>query len=155
MLGKLIVSFLISASPFGELKAGMPYAEAVGITDWAILIICIAGNLLVFPIIELFMTYFGPILFKSNWSKRKVIKLKTTTKRKTQSLIEKYGFWGLLVFVAIPMPGTGAYFGTIAAYVFDIEKKKAALAISLGILITGVLYFCVMKGLLKGLSFLF
>ena len=63
MLGKLIVSFLISASPFGELKFGMPYAEAVGVNDWAILFICISGNLLVFPIIELFMTHFGPIIF--------------------------------------------------------------------------------------------
>ena len=60
----------------------------------------------------------------------------------------------MLIFVAIPMPGTGAYFGTIAAYVFDIEKKKAAMAISIGIVITGVLYFAAMKGLIKGLSFL-
>ena len=53
--------------------------------------------------------------------------------------MEKYGFWGLMVFVMIPLPGTGAYLGTIASYAFNIDKQKAFLAISLGVIGSGII----------------
>lgn len=155
MLGKLLVSFLISASPLGELKTGLPWAlSKTDVNQYAALLFCIAGNLMVYPIIEYVMSNFGAKIFKTRWSKKKVVSLKQYSKSKTQSLVDKYGFWGLMIFVAVPLPGTGAYFGSIAAYVFGVEKKKAALAISIGIVITGVLYFAVLQGLIEGYKFL-
>jgi uncharacterized membrane protein len=154
MLGKLIVSFLISASPLGEAKVGLPYALSANVNDIAALLFCMAGNLMVYPIIELFMSTVGKSLFKKPSIKRKVIKLRNNTKARTQDLVDKYGFWGLMVFVAVPLPGTGAYFGTIAAYVFEIDKAKAFKAISIGVIITTILLFLILKGAIKGLEFL-
>ena len=57
------------------------------------------------------------------------------TRKKVESNIEKWGFWGLMIFVMIPLPFTGAYIGTIAAYIFKINYKKALLAINIGVLI--------------------
>ncbi|HIB85266.1 MAG TPA: ligand-binding protein SH3, partial [Chromatiaceae bacterium] len=53
--------------------------------------------------------------------------------------IDKYGFWGLMVFVMIPLPVTGAYTGSFAAWIFGVKRRKAFLAVSLGVLIAGVI----------------
>ena len=155
MLGKLIVSFLISASPFGEMKIGLPFALHAHVNDVVALIFCIAGNLMVYPIVDYLMVNYGARLFKSNKIKRKAVWVKIHTKSKTKDLVQKYGFWGLMFFVMIPVPGTGAYLGTVAAYIFDIDKAKAFKAISLGVVFSGILLYAVIKGALKGISFFF
>jgi uncharacterized membrane protein len=153
-ISKLFISFIISASPLGELKIGLPYALHQHLNDYAALIFCIAGNLLVYPIINFLMENYGHLIFRNNKVKRKMVTVRQNTQKRTKDLIEKYGFWGLMVFVAVPLPGTGAYFGTIAAYVFNIESGKAMKAISIGVIVTGILYYLAMKGLIKGLEFI-
>lgn len=146
MLGKLLVSFLISASPFGEMKIALPIAmSSTEINDWGALLFCIAGNLMVYPIVDYLMTNYGPYLFKNRKAKRGFVKVRSHTRSKTEKLINKYGFWGLMIFVMVPLPGTGAYLGTIAAYIFGIEKNDAFAAISIGIVLSGILLFAVLK----------
>ncbi len=100
MLGKLLVSFLLSASPFGEMKIALPIAiHADGIDDWAALVYCIAGNLLVYPIVEFLMDNYASYMFRSTKVKRGLVKLRRHTKNKTEKLVQKYGFWGLLVLI--------------------------------------------------------
>jgi uncharacterized membrane protein len=155
MLGKLIVSFLISASPFGEMKIGLPFALHSNINDVVALIFCIAGNLMVYPIVDYLMVNYGARFFKSNKIKRKAVWIKIHTKSKTKDLVNKYGFWGLMLFVMVPIPGTGAYLGTVAAYVFDIDKAKAFKAISIGVVLSGILLYAAIKGALEGFHLLF
>ena len=146
MLGKLLVSFLISASPFGEMKTALPIAiHSNEINDWGALLFCIAGNLMVYPIVDYLMTNYGAFIFKTNKAKRSIVKVRSHTRNKTEKLISKYGFWGLMIFVMVPLPGTGAYLGTFAAYIFGIEKKDAFAAISIGIVLSGILLFAVLK----------
>ena len=153
MLGKLLVSFLFSASPFGEMKIALPIAMGIdSINDWAALFFCILGNLLVYPIVENLMTNYGAYIFKNNKAKRNLVKVRTHTKNKTSKLINKYGFWGLLIFVMVPLPGTGAYLGSVAAYIFGIDKKDAFTAISIGIILSGILLFASIKAAEKGLQ---
>jgi len=151
MLGKLIVSFLFSASPFGEMKIALPIAmNHPGINEWAALFFCIAGNLMVYPIVERLMSNYGTFLFKTKTAKKGLIKVRTHTKNKTGKLINKYGFWGLMIFVMVPLPGTGAYLGSVAAYVFGIDKKSAFYAISIGIVLSGFLLFATIKAAEQG-----
>ena len=154
MLGKLIVSFLISASPFGEMKIGLPYAMHAHVNDVAALIFCIAGNLMVYPIVDYLMVNYGTKFFKSTKTKKKAVWIKIHTRSKTKDLIQKYGFWGLMIFVMVPIPGTGAYLGTVAAYIFEIEKSQAFKAISIGVIFSGILLYAALKGMIAGANFL-
>ncbi|MEJ8800766.1 COG2426 family protein [Pontibacter sp. H249] len=127
---------MLSISPFGEARAGIPYAILNNIHFiWAFLIGTI-GNTLVYPVfmwlIDSFSKYFWPFRLY----KRGVIYLSKRAKKIAGSNVQKHGFWGLMIFVMIPLPGTGAYMGTIAANIFKIERKRAFLAISLGVIIS-------------------
>ena len=150
-----MLSFLISASPLGEMKVGLPYANAADLNPWAALLFCVAGNLLVFPIVDYVMTTFGNRLFKNKTVAKRVVRIRNHTKNKTKGLIQKYGFWGLMVFVMIPLPGTGAYLGTIAAYAFNIDKQKAFMSISVGVVLSGILLQAGLMGAFKAFEQLF
>ncbi|MFC7000007.1 COG2426 family protein [Rufibacter roseus] len=136
MLEVLIYTFLLSISPLGEARAGIPYAVLNDFpVGWAFLVGLI-GNLLVFPLLMWLIDTFSNKLWPSRRYRRGVIHFSKRAKRTVGAEVQKYGFWGLMVFVMIPLPGTGAYMGTIAAYVLKIERKKAFLATSLGVLVS-------------------
>ena len=73
---------------------------------------------------------------KNRFYKKSAIKLSLRARRKTKNVIGKYGAWGLMVFVMIPLPFTGAYIGTIASYIFGINYRKSLFAISFGVIIS-------------------
>ncbi|WP_114783990.1 COG2426 family protein [Botryobacter ruber] len=96
-------------------------------------------NLFIFPILMWLIDTFSVRLWPNRLYRRAVINLSKQAKRVVGADIQKYGFGGLMVFVMIPLPGTGAYMGTIAAYVLRIERGKALLAVSLGVFISCIL----------------
>ncbi len=139
MANYLIITFLLSISPFGEGRIGIPYAILNEVPlAWALLVGLVA-NLLIFPLLILIIDTFNSRLWPNRHYKKAVIHLSRIARKKTGSSIEKYGFWGLMVFVMIPLPGTGAYLGTIAASIFKIERKKAFWAVSLGVFISCII----------------
>ena len=126
--------FLISISPFGEAKVGIPIAIAIdNLPITTILLVGILGNLLVFPLFYKFIETSNKHLLKNKLYKKSAIKLSLRARRKTKNIIGKYGSWGLMIFVMIPIPFTGAYIGTIASYIFGVNYKKSFIAISIGI----------------------
>lgn len=135
----LIYSFLLSMAPIAELRGGIPYAMLNDVHPITAYILCCFANILVFPFgiffLESFHKYFMKIAFYENIFDKLVVR----TQKKTGHLIEKYGFWGLMIFVMIPLPVTGAYTGTFAAWLFQVKKRKAFMAVSLGVLIAGVI----------------
>ena len=132
----IIYTFLFSISPLGEARVGIPYAVLNDLhIGWAFGIGLIA-NLLVYPLFTWLIDVFDEKLWNYNWYRKSVIRLSRLAKRSVGSKVQKHGFWGLMIFVMIPLPGTGAYMGTIAAHLFKIERKKAFYAVSLGILIS-------------------
>jgi uncharacterized membrane protein len=139
MIEKLIYTFLISISPFGEARAGIPYAILQDVPFFLAFVVGLAGNLLIFPLLIWLIETFSQKLWPSRTYRRGVIKLSRRAKKGVGTNFDKYGFWALMVFVMIPLPGTGAYIGTIAAYVLKIEKQKAFWSISLGVLISCIL----------------
>ncbi|MEX2593119.1 MAG: small multi-drug export protein [Anditalea sp.] len=136
MLEKLLYTFLISISPFGEARAGIPYAILKDVPFSLAFTVGLLGNLLIFPLLMWLIETFSQKLWPSRTYRKGVINLSRRAKKGMGIKMEKYGFWALMILVMIPLPGTGAYIATIAAYVLKIERKKAFWSISLGVLIS-------------------
>ena len=139
MLQDILFTFLISFSPFGEARAGIPYGELVGLPILWVFVIGLTANLLVFPVFYKVIELANKNLWKNPLYKRTAIYLSSRARTKTKTIIKKYGVWGLMVFVMIPLPVTGAYIGTIASYIFGISYRKSLIAISSGITISSIM----------------
>lgn len=134
-----LYTFLISLSPFGESRVGIPYGILNGLGSMKALLIGLSANLLVFPLLYGLIKGANKRLWKKKWYKKIALYLSNRAKSKTKSSVQKYGIVGLMVFVMIPLPITGAYMGTIAAYVLAMDYKKSFLATSIGVCISSVL----------------
>lgn len=138
MLKKYILLFLVSMLPIIELRGAIPIGVGYGIDLWLCYVICVIGNIVPVP----FIIFFGKqILYKLAKLKRigrffqKIIN-RADEKAKT---IGKAEFWGLLFFVATPLPGTGAWTGSLIATILQMRLKKAIPAIALGVVLSGVI----------------
>jgi uncharacterized membrane protein len=139
MFYDILWTFLISFSPFGEARAGIPYGELNGLPIMLVFLVGLVANLLVFPIFYKAIELANKHLWKNPLYKRTALYLALRARSKTQAVIKKYGAWGLMVFVMIPLPVTGAYIGTIAAFIFGISYQKSLLAISIGITLSSIM----------------
>ncbi|MDA7729046.1 small multi-drug export protein [Flavobacteriales bacterium] len=139
MLQDILFTFLISFSPFGEARAGIPYGELNGLPIMLVFIVGLVANLLVFPIFYKAIELANKHLWKNPLYKKMALFLALRARTKTKEVIKKYGVWGLMLFVMIPLPVTGAYIGTIAAFIFGISYQKSLIAISSGITISSIM----------------
>ncbi|WP_394974530.1 COG2426 family protein [uncultured Croceitalea sp.] len=135
----LIISILWSISPFGESKVGIPYGIAKGVNSYLVFFACFLANLLVFPIMMFFLDYVNKILVQWRPYKKAAVWVAQRAKIGSRDKIKKFGFFGLVLFVMVPLPGTGVYAGTIAAYLFKIERKKAFMANAVGIFFSSII----------------
>lgn len=133
MLAEIFTAMMWSISPFGEAKVGIPYAILNGVNPIIAFIVCFLANVLVFPVMHFFLHFINKHFLKWRFYKRGAIKVAKRAKRGAGKGVIKYGFWGLILFVMIPIPGTGVYAGTIAAYLFSIPKRHAFTANTIGI----------------------
>ena len=139
MIKDSIITFLWSISPFGEAKVGIPYGIFHDLNKYWVLLICLVANILVFPIMMYFLDNVNRNLMR--WRKYKKVAIWVARRAKVGSgdKIQRYGFWGLIFFVMIPLPGTGVYAGSIATYLFKIERKSAFVANCIGILFSSII----------------
>lgn len=138
----------VAALPILELRGAIPLGFSLGIPLGRLYLWALLGNLIpVLPLLLFFKYFFHHLenikfigkFFK--WWFRRV-------ERKTK-LIERWGFWGLVLFVAIPLPVTGAWTGAAAATLLEVRIKRAFLAIFLGIAIAGVIVSLVVSGVVQ------
>ncbi len=134
-----IYTIILSIMPIFELRGGIPYALINGIHPVTAYFMAVSANILAFPIVYFFMGFFHDLFSKMEWYTRLFEKIVVRTRAKVGDNLEKWGFWGLMIFVMIPLPVTGAYTGSFAAWVFGIDKVKGFLAVSLGVLIAGLI----------------
>ena len=137
-LPKEVFAALISMVPVIELRGGLPYAILSGINPFVAVPLCIAANLLPIPFILWFITPIFNWLKKTKLFRPLVEKLEKRAIAKSDK-IEKGYFWGLMLFVGIPLPGTGAWTGALIAAMLDIPKKKSVPAIALGVCLAAAL----------------
>lgn len=150
-ISKEAVVFVISMIPLLELRGGLLVAKIIGVPLLTAIPVCIVGNIIPIPFILLFIKKIFQLLKKVPFFKNIIIKLENRAMGKSDS-IRQYEFWGLTLFVGIPLPGTGAWTGSLIAALLDVDFKKAILAELLGIAIATVIMSIVSYGLL-GLFF--
>ncbi|MGW9684397.1 COG2426 family protein [Flagellimonas sp. 2504JD1-5] len=139
----LLTSMLWSLSPFGEAKVGIPYGIMKGLNGYLVFVACFLANVAVFPLMIFFLEHINSYLIKWRPYKKSAVYIAKRAKTGSGKKIEKFGFFGLMLFVMIPLPGTGVYAGSIATYLFGIEKKKAFMANTIGIFISSVFVWTV------------
>lgn len=139
-LPKELIIFIISMIPILELRGGIIAASLLHVPITTAIPVCLIGNIIPIPFILLFITKIFELLKKTKHLGGLVTKLENKAMGKSDK-IQKYEFWGLVLFVGIPLPGTGAWTGSLIAALLRVKLKKAVPAIFLG-LILAVLIMC-------------
>ena len=142
--------FLISMIPLLELRGGLLAASLLKISAVKAIPLCIVGNISPIPFILLFIKQIFKVLKKTKIFRGLIIKLEDRAMRKSDQ-VKKYEFWGLMLFVGIPLPGTGAWTGSLIASLLEIDIKKSSLAILCGIIMATVIMYIVSYGLVGNL----
>lgn len=136
MISDFLYTFLISASPLGEARVGIPFGILRGIHPLWALVIGLFGNMLVYPALTKLLDKFHLQFWKFRFYRKQSLRVAQRAKKGVGNQIQRYGFWGLMLFVMIPLPVTGAYIATIAAYIFNVRRKHAFVAICIGVLVS-------------------
>ena len=149
MLKKYLIVFLVSMVPLIELRGAIPISQGMGLPIWTSYVVSIIGNMVPVPFIYLFAR---KIL---EWGADKPVIGKFFTfclekgKKGGEKLQEKAGrglFVALMLFVGIPLPGTGAWTGTLAASLLDMKFKDSVIAVMLGVLLAGIIMMAASMG---------
>ena len=138
MAGEFTLTVLVSMIPVVELRGGIPFGVAAGLPVWAAFIAAVIGNLIPVPFI---IVYIRRIF---QWMRRRMPRLNSLVDKLERKAhlkgqkVTKYKYLGLMLFVAIPLPGTGAWTGSLAAAFLDMPLRKAIPSVVLGVLIAGM-----------------
>ncbi len=144
---------LLAAVPVTELRAAIPLAVTLGMEPWKAFYLSLLGNFI--PIIPLLLL-FDPVIRFLRKIKilDKLIDAILMRTRKKSKKIDKYGTWGLLLFVGIPVPGTGIWTGSLIAYLLGVRLLYAVIAMSAGMFIAGILVTLATIGVFEIVSIL-
>lgn len=149
LLGKNLTIFFVSMLPILELRGGMLAASILGLKALPSLIICIIANIIPIPLILWFIT---PVFnwFKKKKGLRKFANWCEKHAQKNQGKIDALKYYGLFLFVAIPLPTTGAWTGSLIAALLGLDKKKSCIAAILGVIVAGLIMLLLSYGILGG-----
>ncbi len=150
LLGRNLTIFFVSMCPILELRGGMIAACLLHLKPFTSLLICILGNIIPIPFIIYFIT---PVF---NWFKKKKFLKKFADwcekhAHKSKGKIDALKYYGLFLFVAIPLPTTGAWTGSLIAALLGLDKKKSIIAAILGVIVAGLIMMLVSYGILGGM----
>ncbi|MBC8584613.1 COG2426 family protein [Youxingia wuxianensis] len=151
--GKEVALFIVSMVPLIELRGSIPLGAALGMPWYTVLVISLIGNLIPVP----FIIWFGRPLFK--WLKQTKLLSGITHKVETRLMkkadkVTKYELIGLCLFVAVPLPGTGAWSGAAIAALLGMRMLPSFISIALGVVIAGVIMTLGSYGVLGAISLL-
>ena len=149
----IVYIFLISMLPFIELRGAVPVGAALGVGYTVNYLVAVIGNILPVPFILLFLPRMLNFLGKFKLFRGFVSWLRRKTDKNSEK-INKGAFWGLCLFVALPLPGTGAWAGSFVAALFNMPKWRSFISILIGVLICGVIMTLASYGVLGFLEFL-
>lgn len=147
-----LIAFIVSLLPVLELRGGLIAAKLMDIELIRAFAICYIGNMFPIPFILLFIRKIFNLLKKNDRIAAFIDKLETKSLSKADK-VKKYRLWGLFLFVAIPLPGTGAWTGALIADLLDIRIRDAMLTIAAGVLVAGVIISGLSYGLFGLLGF--
>lgn len=154
-VGKELGVFICSMIPVIELRGGIPLGAALGLPWWESYLLAVAGNMVPVPIILLFVRKF--IFWMSASKVRFFNKIASFLERKAEKnrgKIEKYAFWGICLFVAVPLPITGAWTGALVCATIGEKVWRALVSCFIGVCIAGVIMTLASYGVVAALNFL-
>ena len=154
VLGKCVMTFLISLLPVVELRGGIPYGISQGLDPWLAFAASALGNMLPVPFLLLFVRKILHWMKRYPRLGRLAVSLERRADRKS-SHVRKSELVGLCILVAIPLPGTGAWTGSLAATLLDMKFWPSVLAVMCGVLTAGVIMGALSAGLFGGLGMIF
>jgi uncharacterized membrane protein len=152
-LRTLLVTITLCLLPISELRGGLPFALANEIPLPLAYLICVGANALVSPLVYLFLSSLHKLLERWRPYRRLFERLVERSRRRVHAKVEKYGYAGLILFVAIPLPITGAYTGTLGAWILGMDRRKTILAVFVGVIIAGIIVATVFTLGIKALYF--
>lgn len=148
LLNKMFGIFLISMLPVVELRGAIPVGAAIGLPWYLNMIVSIVGNLLPVPFILLFSVKAFEFMKKHNILVKLIEKIENRAKKRSEGLATGE-FIGLMLFVAIPFPGTGAWTGALIAALLQFERKRSFIYITLGVLIAAAIMTAASYGVIS------
>ena len=139
---------LISISPIMELRGSIPYGILISGLPWPIVFaVCGVANFLVAPLAYIFLDKMVHLFFFFGWFERFYKKYIHKAQQRAKPYMEKYGAYGLIVFIGIPLPGSGVWTGTAVAYVLGMKKKTLFISAFAGsLLAAAIVTFIVVSG---------
>ncbi len=157
---QILLGLLLTVLPISELRGGLPviveYSARNGISIWPWFIIVLLLNIIVIFFIFFFLDFLHKKFMVFNFYRRfmdKYLEKVRVRAEKMNKKINNFGFLALVLFVAIPLPGTGAWTGTLIAWTLELERWKSILAIAVGVLIAGILILLASLGVLGGIGY--
>lgn len=148
-----IITAFLSLLPISELRGAIPYAIANGLSPVFTWFYCVILNAAVGPLVYIFLSTFHKFLIKFTWYKNLFEKFVEKTRHKVENKVKKYGYLGITLFVAIPLPITGAYTGTLGSWILGLEPKKTFLSVLIGVIISGTIVLTITYFGIEALSF--
>lgn len=146
MIKEGLITFLMAMVPVVELRGAIPYGVIAGLSVHTAFILAVLGNLAPIPFLVVFTRkVFEWLRTKSAGLDRFVRKMEDKADQK-KDIVQKYEFFGLMILVAIPLPGTGAWTGALVAAMLDMRLKRAMPAIIVGVIVAGIIVTTVTYG---------
>lgn len=145
---------LVAALPVVELRGAIPLGVALGLSPAEAFLLALLGNLLVAPVALFLLPWGVGILTRFPLLARAWEALERRVRLKGEEQIQRLGALGLFLFVAVPLPGTGAWSGAVLAVVLGLKRRYALLAISLGVVAAGAIVLLLTGGAVAGLNYL-
>ena len=145
MIEAILTTFFVAMVPVIELRGALPIGVGMGLPPLAAAAISILGNLVPIPFILILLQHIFNFLRDKKLTKKFVAWLEKKAE-KNRTKIDKYGWLGLILLVAIPLPGTGGWTGALVASCLKMKKKPAMTAITAGVIIAGVIVLLITYG---------
>lgn len=142
-----LVTFIVSMVPVIELRGALPIGVGLGMPIWEALAVSVIGNMVPIPFILLFIRKIFAFMRKYMPHLENFVTRMEERAEKKKDMVLKWQFWGLMIFVAIPLPGTGAWTGALVAALMDMRLKKAVPAIFMGVIVAGLIVTVVTYGI--------
>lgn len=132
------IAALLSLLPISELRGAIPYALANGVPPLIAYMYCVVLNALVGPLVFLFLSTIHRLMMRVPWYRRVFGRLLERARHKVEQKVARYGYLGIVLFVAIPLPVTGAYTGSLGAWVLGLDRGKTYVAVAIGVVVAGL-----------------
>ncbi|NLE95218.1 MAG: small multi-drug export protein [Dehalococcoidia bacterium] len=142
----VLLVMLTTVVPVSELRGGIPLGVALGLDPWLVFVVAVVTNIAIFVPTRLALAWFYRSVFtRIPYFDDYLVRVR----RKGEPTVRKYGLLGLLLFVAVPLPITGAYTGTVLSWLLAMEWKRSFIAVGIGVVCAGVIVMLATLGVIS------